>query len=106
MAHIAFVLVIAQLLHAATFGVFHSARWHHSPLFRGPNQARGQAAYSSLSFAWRHARRPRSGFGLATVGLRRRLSPLPRVHGRVHAARSGEPTQGLICGRAGKRPVR
>ena len=51
MAHIAFVLIIAQLLHAATFGVFHSAALASiHRLFRGPNQARGQAAYSSLSF--------------------------------------------------------
>jgi PPP family 3-phenylpropionic acid transporter len=44
-------LVVAQLMHAATFGTFHSAalasvhRW-----FKGRNQARGQAVYSSLSF--------------------------------------------------------
>ena len=45
------MLVIAQLLHAATFGVFHSAALASiHRLFRGANQARGQAAYSSLSF--------------------------------------------------------
>jgi PPP family 3-phenylpropionic acid transporter len=45
------VLFIAQLMHAASFGTFHSvalASVHR--LFRGRNQARGQAVYSSLSF--------------------------------------------------------
>jgi len=50
-AHIPGVLLFAQLLHAATFGVFHSAALASiHRLFRGPHQARGQAAYSSLSF--------------------------------------------------------
>lgn len=45
------VLVIAQILHAATFGVFHSAALASvHKHFRGSNQARGQAAYSGLSF--------------------------------------------------------
>jgi PPP family 3-phenylpropionic acid transporter len=45
------VLLIAQVLHAATFGVHHSAsvatlqRW-----FAGPLQARGQALYISISY--------------------------------------------------------
>lgn len=45
------VLVLAQILHAATFGVHHSAsvlqlqRW-----FGGPLQARGQALYTSISY--------------------------------------------------------
>lgn len=44
-------LVLAQILHAATFGVHHSAsvatlqRW-----FSGPLQARGQAMYTSISY--------------------------------------------------------
>ena len=51
LAHVVTALVVAQLLHAATFGVFHSAALASIyRLFRGPNQARGQAAYSSLSF--------------------------------------------------------
>ena len=44
-------LVLAQLMHAATFGVFHAAALgcvHR--LFRGRTRARGQAVYSSLSF--------------------------------------------------------
>lgn len=50
-AHLPAVLVVAQLLHAATFGVFHSAALASvHRLFRGTNQARGQAAYSGLSF--------------------------------------------------------
>lgn len=50
-AHIPAVLLFAQLLHAATFGVFHSAALASvHRLFRGSHQARGQAAYSSLSF--------------------------------------------------------
>jgi PPP family 3-phenylpropionic acid transporter len=45
------LLLIAQILHAATFGVHHSAsvatmqRW-----FAGPLQARGQALYISISY--------------------------------------------------------
>ncbi|MBI3141108.1 MAG: MFS transporter [Rhodocyclales bacterium] len=45
------VLVLAQLLHAATFGAFHATavaavnRW-----FAGRHQARGQALYGSISF--------------------------------------------------------
>jgi len=44
-------LLIAQILHAATFGIHHSAsvatlqRW-----FSGPLQARGQALYTSISY--------------------------------------------------------
>jgi len=50
-AHSIVALIVAQLLHAATFGVFHSAALASiHRLFRGPNQARGQAAYSSLSY--------------------------------------------------------
>jgi len=48
--HIA-VLFVAQLMHAATFGVFHSAALARvQQLFRGPHKSRGQALYSSLSF--------------------------------------------------------
>ena len=45
------VLLIAQLLHAATFGTFHAASIHlvHH-YFRGRHQGRGQALYSSASF--------------------------------------------------------
>jgi PPP family 3-phenylpropionic acid transporter len=45
------VLAAAQLLHAATFGAFHSASVaavHR--LFPGPLEARGQALYSSLAY--------------------------------------------------------
>jgi PPP family 3-phenylpropionic acid transporter len=45
------VLLLAQALHAATFGSFHAAAIgvvHR--LFRGRHQARGQAIYGSLSF--------------------------------------------------------
>jgi len=45
------VLVVAQLLHAATFGAFHAASIaavHR--LFPGPIAARGQALYSSLGY--------------------------------------------------------
>jgi PPP family 3-phenylpropionic acid transporter len=45
------VLLAAQLLHAITFGAFHSAgvaMTHH--IFRGRNQARGQAIYTSLGY--------------------------------------------------------
>ncbi len=45
------VLFCAQLMHAASFGTFHSAALASvHRLFRGRNQARGQAVYSSLSF--------------------------------------------------------
>ena len=46
-----FILLIAQVLHAATFGAHHSAsvltlqRW-----FSGPLQARGQALFTSISY--------------------------------------------------------
>jgi MFS transporter, PPP family, 3-phenylpropionic acid transporter len=45
------VQVLAQTLHAATFGTFHAAAIHliHG-YFPGPTQGRGQALYSSLSF--------------------------------------------------------
>ncbi|MGD1982621.1 MAG: MFS transporter [Chromatiaceae bacterium] len=45
------MLLIAQLLHAATFGTFHAAGIHlvHH-YFRGRHQGRGQALYSSVSF--------------------------------------------------------
>ena len=50
-AHVTALLLLAQLLHAASFGVFHSAALaiiHR--LFEGGAQARGQATYTSLSF--------------------------------------------------------
>lgn len=45
------IQVLAQALHAASFGIFHAAAIHlvHH-LFPGRTQARGQALYSSLSF--------------------------------------------------------
>jgi PPP family 3-phenylpropionic acid transporter len=48
--HLALVL-LAQLLHAASFGAVHAASIHliHR-YFRGPHHAKGQALYSSLSF--------------------------------------------------------
>jgi PPP family 3-phenylpropionic acid transporter len=45
------ILVIAQLLHAATFGTFHAAGIHLvQHYFRGRHKGRGQALYSSVSF--------------------------------------------------------
>ena len=48
---IAPVMVVAQLLHAVTFGLYHicAIRLIHQ-LFRGRHQGKGQALYSSLSF--------------------------------------------------------
>lgn len=45
------LLIVAQLLHAASFGSFHVAAitWVHDN-FVGKNQARGQALYSSVGF--------------------------------------------------------
>jgi PPP family 3-phenylpropionic acid transporter len=45
------VMVAAQTLHAASFGVYHAVSIHlvHR-LFRGAHQGRGQALYSSISF--------------------------------------------------------
>ena len=45
------MLLLAQLLHAATFGTFHAAGIHlvHH-YFRGRHKGRGQALYSSVSF--------------------------------------------------------
>jgi MFS transporter, PPP family, 3-phenylpropionic acid transporter len=45
------VLILAQLMHAVTFGAFHAAgiaAVHRT--FRGRNQARGQAIYTSLGY--------------------------------------------------------
>jgi PPP family 3-phenylpropionic acid transporter len=43
--------IVAQALHAATFGVFHAAAIHLTHhYFPGPTQGRGQAAYNSVSF--------------------------------------------------------
>ena len=43
--------IIAQTLHAATFGVFHAAAIHLTHrYFPGSTQGRGQAAYNSISF--------------------------------------------------------
>lgn len=45
------LLLIAQTLHAATFGSFHAAALGYMHrFFRGRNQARGQAIYTSLTF--------------------------------------------------------
>lgn len=45
------ILLLAQLMHAATFGTFHAASIHlvHH-YFRGRHKGRGQALYSSVSF--------------------------------------------------------
>jgi len=45
------LLLLAQLLHAASFGTFHAAAisWVHQ-YFVGKNQGRGQALYSSVGF--------------------------------------------------------
>ena len=45
------ILIFAQLLHAATFGVYHAVaiQYIHRE-FRGAHQGRGQALYSSISF--------------------------------------------------------
>lgn len=44
-------LLIAQTMHAASFGSFHAAALGYiHRFFRGRNQARGQAIYTSLSF--------------------------------------------------------
>ena len=43
--------IVAQTLHAATFGVFHASAIHLTHrYFPGPTQGRGQAAYNSISF--------------------------------------------------------
>lgn len=66
------VMLVAQLLHAVTFGVYHAtAIGLVHLLFRGRHQGKGQALYSSLSFgaggavgslysgiAWDHLGRP------------------------------------------------
>ena len=45
------ILLLAQLLHAATFGLFHAAAIHLiDHYFPGKIQGRGQALYSSVSF--------------------------------------------------------
>lgn len=45
------LLLVAQMLHAATFGTFHAAGIHLvNEHFRGRHKGRGQALYSSVSF--------------------------------------------------------
>lgn len=45
------MLLLAQVLHAASFGSFHAAALGYiHRFFRGRNQARGQAIYTSLTF--------------------------------------------------------
>ena len=45
------LLLLAQILHAASFGSFHAAALGYvHAFFRGRNQARGQAIYASLTF--------------------------------------------------------
>lgn len=45
------IMVIAQLLHAATFGIYHAAAIQlFNKYFTGQHQGRGQALYSSMSF--------------------------------------------------------
>ena len=45
------ILLAAQLLHAASFGLFHAAAIHLvDQYFSGSIQGRGQALYSSISF--------------------------------------------------------
>jgi len=45
------VMLLAQLMHAATFGTFHASAIHLAhQFFRGRHKGRGQALYSSLSF--------------------------------------------------------
>ncbi len=53
------LLLVAQTLHAASFGSFHAAALGYmNRFFRGRNQARGQAIYTSLAFRTRrHAGR-------------------------------------------------
>jgi PPP family 3-phenylpropionic acid transporter len=50
-AHVLWIMVFAQLLHAATFGVYHaSAIQLIHRYFMGRHHGKGQALYSSLSF--------------------------------------------------------
>jgi MFS transporter, PPP family, 3-phenylpropionic acid transporter len=45
------LLILAQLLHAASFGVYHAVAIQYiHKFFRGRLQGRGQALYSSVSF--------------------------------------------------------
>jgi MFS transporter, PPP family, 3-phenylpropionic acid transporter len=45
------IQIVAQLLHALSFGTFHAAAIHHvHHIFPGRTQGRGQALYNSLSF--------------------------------------------------------
>jgi PPP family 3-phenylpropionic acid transporter len=51
LAHNLAVLLIAQAMHAATFGAFHAASIGYvHKLFKGRLQSRGQAIYGSLAF--------------------------------------------------------
>jgi PPP family 3-phenylpropionic acid transporter len=102
-SHLPAVLFAAQLMHAATFGVFHAASlFCVYKLFRGRTQARGQAVYSSLSFglggalgglgsgvAWERLG-PGGAFCAASVCALLGLAVLLGVRARLaQAARSG-----------------
>ena len=104
-SHLPIVLFLAQLLHAATFGVFHAASLTcvHK-LFRGRTQARGQAVYSSLSFglggalgglgsgiAWERLG-PSGAFGAASVSALLALVVVLSLRTRLEfATRSDRP---------------
>jgi PPP family 3-phenylpropionic acid transporter len=64
------ILVLAQLLHAGTFGTFHAAGIHLvQQYFRGRHKGRGQALYSSVSFgAGGAAGSLASGYAWETIG--------------------------------------
>jgi PPP family 3-phenylpropionic acid transporter len=95
-------LFLAQLMHAATFGIFHAASLScvHK-LFRGRTQARGQAVYSSLSFglggtlgglgsgiAWDRLG-PSGTFGVASVCAAAGFVVLLSVRARLASAARG-----------------
>jgi PPP family 3-phenylpropionic acid transporter len=64
------VIIFAQLLHAASFGIYHSCAIQLiNRYFSGRHQGRGQALYSSLSFgAGGAAGSFLSGIGWETIG--------------------------------------
>ena len=99
LAQVPAALVVAQLLHAATFGAHHAAALaaiHH--FFRGRFQARGQGAVHRARL--RRRRRRRRGAERLAVGPRRRRAHLHlRRRRRAGGARRRPRPAAPACGR-------
>ncbi len=88
------VQIVAQALHAATFGVFHASAIHLThQYFPGVTQGRGQALYSSISF----------GLGGALGSLTSGLLWSGAGASWTYAVAAGFAALGFVAAAAGKR---